>query len=329
MGSDPIQFLERILCNESDSLWMARIDRSAPPQHMFRQFAYSWPNAKSRVANQIRAWADMCDVYFCPHLFKGERRKLDVANEVTCAWADLDGCDPSLLLVRPSLVWQTSPGRHQAVWIFDKSIPATEASHISKRIAYFHAEQGCDTSGHDITQLLRVPGTYNHKYPGTPLVEVVDANNRLLRPSDFDCYPDVERTTHQVGAIEGFPEPEDIHYRDLPYLVLKVFLAGEGCYEKATNQEYDRSRKVLDLINVSRREGLTKGETASLLEKFDPFLGRVHDDGVGWLVKANLFSKVDADHPHEGSRCVDVKCRKASDFDKSSLIRIGGQKWHF
>lgn len=327
MGSDPIQFLEQIFGNESGSLWLARIDRSAPPQHMFRQFSYSWPNAKSRVAAQIRAWFDFSDVYFCPHLFNGERRKSEVANEVTAAWADLDGCDPSELLVQPSLVWQTSPGRHQAVWIFDKSIPATEASHISKRIAYFHAAQGCDKSGHDITQLLRVPGTRNHKYPDLPTIEVVESTRRLLRTSDFDIYPDVERTSDSIGAIEGFPEPVDVHYVDLPYLVLKVFLQGEDCYTKST--DYDRSRMVLDLINVCRREGLTKGETASLLEAFDPFLGRINDDGVGWLVKAKLFNKADTDHPHEGKRCVDVDCPKASDFDKASLIRIGDQKWHF
>lgn len=323
MGNVPNQFIDTVFGNESGTLWLARIDKQAPPQYKFRQFPFIWPSAKSRVLAQIRTWADSCDVYFCPHLFNGERQKSSVVEYVTCAWADLDGCDPSLLQVRPTLTWRTSPGRHQAVWVFERPIPALEASHISKRIAYFHADQGCDKSGHDITQLLRVPGSRNHKYPDLPSIEVVEATRRLLRPSDFDCYPEVERTTSEVGAIEGFPEPEEVYYADLPYLVVQVFEAGQGCHHKAPNQDYDRSRLVLDLINVCRREGLTKGETASLLEEFPPFLGRINDDGVGWLTKAKLFAKVDQDHPHEGLRCVDAGCDKASQFDSSMLIRLG------
>jgi len=44
---------------------------------------------------------------------------------------------------------------------------------------------GADESGWDLTQLLRVPGTPNHKYPEAPIVKVVTLRNKRYDPEEL------------------------------------------------------------------------------------------------------------------------------------------------
>jgi hypothetical protein len=110
-------------------------------------------------------------------------------------WADLDLCPPGDMLVEPSVVIRTSPGRSQALWSVDDIEPSA-AEAISKRIHYHHADKGADRSGWDLTQLLRVPGTHNFKYDD----EVADlhifiehVNRAVYRAQDFAEYPETGR----------------------------------------------------------------------------------------------------------------------------------------
>ena len=41
---------------------------------------------------------------------------------------------------------------------------------------------GADKSGWDLTQVLRVPGTRNYKYPGGPTVEVCLVTDEIYHP---------------------------------------------------------------------------------------------------------------------------------------------------
>ena len=58
---------------------------------------------------------------------------------------------------------QTSDGRHHLYWVTETDNPA-QLIDISRTIASEHKRDGCDPSGWDAGQLLRVPGTANNKY---------------------------------------------------------------------------------------------------------------------------------------------------------------------
>lgn len=134
-------------------------------------------------------------VYFCPQLLKAKRRKKSDVSKCTVLWADLDTCNPQNLQVPASIVVQSSHGRWQAFWRMDSTLEPENAEALCLKIAYFHAAQGADRSGWDLTQLMRVPYTPNFKYGDlqtAPIVTVLSTNTALYRVSDFDVYPPYE-----------------------------------------------------------------------------------------------------------------------------------------
>jgi hypothetical protein len=150
------------------------------------------------------------DVYFCPHTFKSQSR---TANNVLCCptvWADLDECRPDTMDPRPSLAWETSPGRYQALWSLDDlTLDPSEVEDICKRIAYAYADEGCDRSGWDLSQLLRVPLTKNYKYIDTDVgpvdIALLGARPSWFRIDEFAHFPAVA-----LKSNSALPYPEDI-----------------------------------------------------------------------------------------------------------------------
>ena len=108
-------------------------------------------------------------LYFCVNAFSKPRRKPDVAASTPYAWSDMDEADPETFSPRPTCVWETSPGRHSGYWLFKRKNKQEVAEAISRTLAY---EAGADHSGWDFGQVLRIPGTTNHKYKGQPQVSV-------------------------------------------------------------------------------------------------------------------------------------------------------------
>lgn len=161
---------------------------------------FEYPTELPAALDLIDTNLTRADLYFCPQLL-GEK-KLTKHTVETCptAWSDLDDCPPGKLLVTPSLVWESSPGRYQALWRFEDTLAPHDAEEISRRIAYYHAGEGADRSGWDLTQFLRIPRTANFKYVDAlmpaepPIVRIVGGNAAKYRIEDFKKYPEVKRT---------------------------------------------------------------------------------------------------------------------------------------
>ena len=167
----------------------------------FREHYFEWPQDMLKMSDFCLQEARTLNVYFCPQLLNSRRR--DKSNVSVCpnAWADLDTCDPSELRVKPSLLIESSPGRWQALWVFEDPIPPADAEAISRRIAYYHAHQGADRSGWDLTQLLRVPGTINYKYDFTPSVHLLSFVKTRFRADDL---------LRRYPAIKGSDTKEEL-----------------------------------------------------------------------------------------------------------------------
>lgn len=168
----------------------------------FREEFYSWPQEENLLLSTIEENVRGNNLYFCPQLLREKKRTKECVLETSTIWADLDFCPPEKVFVPPSLVMETSPMRYQALWRIDPNTDTDEAEDLSKRIAYKHAEEGADKSGWDLTQLLRVPLSYNYKYTSTkivPVVQIVSVLPGQYRLKDFDMYP----------ATAGF-EVEDV-----------------------------------------------------------------------------------------------------------------------
>lgn len=307
-------FLDSIFRNHTGFCVVGRIDRGAHDRKVqYREKFYEWPTQKDAIKRQLELWAnvDHFDVYICMQLTDARQRVKINISKATNVWADLDTCHPRKLLLTPTVAWETSPGRYAAAWSLENPVAAAEAAHVAKRVAYFHAADGADRSGHDLTQLLRYPCTRNWKYDGAPRGTLLWSYRTLYRLTDFSMYPDVERS---VDKFDSLPDEEPVAYEYLPGLVKWFFEEHEHQTERdpaLNNGGPDKSRSwaVFQLIKIAREQGLTNGETMTVLREFGPLIGKVHDEGERWanLEVARMFGKVDEKHPHEGTPCREVE----------------------
>jgi len=172
-----------------------------PPTGGMQENYFVYPDELARMIEHAETFSLESDVYFCPQLLGTKKRNKENVQTTTNLWSDLDLCPPAVLLVEPTVLVESSPNRYQAYWVLDKPIPPEQAEDLSRRIAYYHADDGADKSGWDLTQLLRVPFTNNHKYDTTPVVSIVHANTKQYRVSDFAEYP----------------QPQEFEYYDIPF----------------------------------------------------------------------------------------------------------------
>lgn len=172
---------------------------------------FEWPREANRVEAFIETYRHSNDLYVCPQLLIRPKRRKDAIKCTPTAWSDLDECNPKELRVRPTVTVESSPGRFQAYWVFaDEEVPAFDAQDISRRIAYSHADKGADKSGWDLTQVLRIPTTYNFKYAETgvpPVVNIIDVNNDTVKLEHLrEQYPQVQ----QFAQLVDLPQPEEV-----------------------------------------------------------------------------------------------------------------------
>lgn len=106
------------------------------------------------------------DIWFCPHGFNKRLRQKTVTEPPRLCWADLDEADPRTMEPKPTIAFESSPGRYVGLWVTTE--PITES--LNKRLSY---SVGADKGGWDFTQVLRFPTTINYKYDAHPRVRIL------------------------------------------------------------------------------------------------------------------------------------------------------------
>lgn len=129
--------------------------------------AFKWPQEKAAILKHM-AQHESHDLYWCPSLFEGTDRKTELAMDEHALWADLDEANPKKLHgetdFKPTIAWESSPGRYQGLWVGNPAMGDFQGvswpGNENQRLTY---HLGADKSGWDTTQLLRIPGWWNHK----------------------------------------------------------------------------------------------------------------------------------------------------------------------
>lgn len=153
---------------------------------------FQWPVQIDDMIDFVAKRINTHNLYVCPQILSKPIRRKEFVKTCPSAWADLDGCNPDECIVKPTISIKSSEGRYQAYWVFEDSLPAEEAESISQRIAYYHAFQGADKSGWDLTQMLRIPHTHNYNHgSSTEVVEVLNISRSKYRIEDFEKYPEI------------------------------------------------------------------------------------------------------------------------------------------
>src|SRR5688500_2359331 len=187
----------------------------------WREEFYNWREDQSEITAWLGRSVVLGDVYFCPTLLRHPKRVKQNVEYSLVAWADLDECPADKLLVEPTALVQTSQGRLHAYWMLNALTPAEEVEYVNKRIAYAHADDGCDKTGWDLTQYLRIPSSHNYKDPFNiqPVKMLHYRPSLLYSISDFDVYPHVE---HSEIASVPIPSQEEVNEVDVEELLVRI-----------------------------------------------------------------------------------------------------------
>lgn len=100
------------------------------------------------------------DLYWCPNLFSGPKRKKEFGVGGTVLYQDLDEVTPAECSLSPTYWWETSPGRYQGVWLLDQWLNPLELMRLNKAL---NREVKADKGTWNLTRLLRVPGSWSSK----------------------------------------------------------------------------------------------------------------------------------------------------------------------
>lgn len=125
--------------------------------------------------------------FFAPSVFRQPKATKAHWQSTQFVWVDYDGdAGPELpeFEIAPTYVVESSPGRFHVYWKVDKPLTMIQSEMANKAMAQ---KYNCDMSGWDAGQLLRVPGTHNHKYVERPLATLKVEN--LGKVYSLDTFP--------------------------------------------------------------------------------------------------------------------------------------------
>lgn len=182
-------FFKMLLGKNTGYLCLARSSTTEWEEEFFR-YPEELPKA-IEYANRYYQY----NLYFCPQLLKAKRRVKQNVSVAPVMWSDLDDCSPDELKVQPSIVIESSPNRYQAYWLLENELmDPFDVEDLCRRFAYFYKDKGVDSSGWDLTQLLRIPYSSNFKYKkidvmAVPEVKVLKVSKDLFKIEDFDYLP--------------------------------------------------------------------------------------------------------------------------------------------
>jgi hypothetical protein len=195
-----------------DVVWGERrgwVDLPAKVGAYWVPYYFQWP-ADTEVTRRI----DSClrdgeSLYFSVARFKKRGRDYEDMQPTHWLWADLDEIHPTEaadLGIMPTMAWESSPGRYQALWRLHKALRPEIQERINQALSY---HLGADQGGWDRTQVLRLPGTRNYKYPGGPPVQLLwyEEDLRYSAASIWETVkrsaPPAERAFSAVPVVRG------------------------------------------------------------------------------------------------------------------------------
>lgn len=149
------------------------IDIPAKVGQYWVPFHAEWP-ADGAVSRRIdSSLRDREDLYYSVAQFAERGRHIEDVLPSHWLWADLDEVHPTdaaKLGYLPTLAIESSPGRYQALWRINRELAPSSLEKLNRALSY---ALDADRGGWDLTQVLRIPGTRNFKYPEAPVVRLM------------------------------------------------------------------------------------------------------------------------------------------------------------
>jgi RepB DNA-primase from phage plasmid len=229
-----------------------------------RYFDYP-AKAESALSHALEESESGREAYFCAHLLTARRRTKENAAPALALWGESDGAELPTNGLAPTAVVESSPGRFHVYYRLTATIAPELAEKLNKRLAL---KIGADPSGFDLTQLLRVPGTANHKYPDTPVVRILELDGgRSYSPRELDeALPEIE-TKGEPRSRGASEEPPVV----LGEQALRVWRGEDPKLRE--NGTVDRSASLVKIGRAVYDAGGNRPVIEAALEERDRTLG--------------------------------------------------------
>lgn len=243
-------------------------DPKKPKGQNWKDLIFKWPDDKPRVEAALKkAETSTKDIYFAPAVFGIPTRANDAVLKSDVLYADLDDVAPDSIPkhLKPTAIWESSPGRYQAMWQLDKLLSPKLHAEINQRLTY---ALGADKGGWALSKVLRLPGTHNHKYPDRPEVKLLYLNGHVTKVADLrNDLPEVVSTPDGVTEL---PDPFEVMKGVKLNAKTKQLLVG-----KPTGST-DRSAVLWQLECLLAEQGLDAPAIAAVVQQtaWNKFKGR-------------------------------------------------------
>lgn len=260
--------------NQSGYVYVALSKKDA-----FKQFFFKFPEEKDKL-RQLAGNKKKGDIYFCPALFSQPSGKSRDVSGSWVTWVDLDHQQqlPANVPAAGLTIGSGSPGRTHKYWRSPVFLTGPE---LVERNFYLTTALRADPSGIDPCQLLRVPGTLNHKHTPAKPVEI-----KFFEPTEVDI-PTLPRNNTVAVEYSLLPLEEVLVSRQLPKVAKELYIRGTK----------DRSSGLMRLAFELSEHGFEPDQVYTLLYTADERWGKFaeRDDKELRLSEIVTRSRVAAD----------------------------------
>jgi hypothetical protein len=216
------------------------------------------PYDDTTVSGRIdRCLFDREDLYYSVAMFSERGRAHEHTLPTGWLWADLDEVHPSKATemgLMPTIAVESSPGRYQALWQLTRPLRPPVLEKLNQALTY---ALGADKGGWDLTQVLRVPGTRNFKYPNAPFVKMMWYEKELVYKARYVL--DRVRAAVPAGELRAMKDVE-LPKKPIPYKAKRLLLARQD-----EVVEGERSARLWELNCLLAEAGLNEEEIFKLV----------------------------------------------------------------
>jgi hypothetical protein len=242
----------------------------------WNEFHMTYPRVPERIRLDTNG-----DVYFCPHFFEGTHRYRGRALPSIWMHSDLDEADPTEIDLKPTVAWETSPGRYQGLWLLRKPLPLKNWERLNRALNHAVSD---DPTGWSITKVLRVPGSINYKRKSLFTVRLMWEDGPVYRASEVREF---------LGNLDG-DEPVSVGDESPPEKIPNaraVYAEFKGQIPRKTRKllraevpDGDRSAVLWKLENELLQAGVPEVETLALVKTsvWNKFKGRRSERSQLW-----------------------------------------------
>ncbi len=258
MGEQEVQDLEaedflELVYGEREG-W---VDLPAKVGKYWVPFHTEWPDDSAVTRRIDSSLRDGEDLYYSVAQFSQRGRNIEHVLPSHWLWADLDEVHPTegaRIGFLPTVAVQSSPGRYQALWRLTRALRPKNLERLNRGLSYcLEADRG----GWDLTQVLRIPGTRNFKYPDAPVVELMWYKPDLVYdPKAVWAAVKEHVPAAELASVEGTVLPR----RPIPKRARLMLKAGPD-----EVVEGERSARLWELNCILAESGLTDTEIYALV----------------------------------------------------------------